>query len=395
MTATQAILAHYQHLRADPREAALATVVKVEGSAYRRPGARMLVSPQGTRFGAISGGCLEADVALRAQQVLTTGEADYVLYDTRHANADLIVELGCQGAVGILIERTDNRQVRDSLQFLASFTQERGEGAMATVFRIEGDCPVQIGERLLQRGSEAVGGSLAISCLSTSLQQACGQVRQSGHAQTRTVRFSSGLAEVLIEPVHSPPALLLCGAGQDAIPLAQIARLLGWQVTVVDHRPSLLTKERFPGAETVLVSHPPRLPDYGAPDARTAVVLMTHSYIQDRLWLQHLLPQPFAYIGLLGPRKRAAQLLEDLRAEGTGFDAAWLSRLHSPVGLDLGSETSEEIALSVLSEIQAVLHNRAGGFLRDRQGSIHPTSSSPGAVCGEGGLEGGICPLVA
>jgi xanthine dehydrogenase accessory factor len=393
MTATQTILAHYQHLRTDHREAALATVVKVEGSAYRRPGARMLVSGEGTRIGAISGGCLEADVVLRAQQVITTGEAEYVLYDTRHANGDLIVELGCQGAVGILIERTDNPEVQGSLQFLASFTQERGEGAMATVFRIEGTCPVRVGERLQQRGQEAVGGSLATSCLTASLQQACGQVRQSGHAQTRTVRFSSGLAEVLIEPVHSPPALLLCGAGQDAIPLAQMARLLGWQVTVMDHRPSLLTQERFPGAETRLITQPERLPDYCTPDARTAVVLMTHSYVNDRLWLQHLLPLPFGYVGLLGPRKRGAQLLADLRQEGTVFDAAWLGRLHSPVGLDLGSETSEEIALAVLSEIQAVLHDREGGFLRDRKGSIHPTSSSPGAVYPERSFEVASCPL--
>src|SRR5207247_427612 len=152
--------------------------------------------------------------------------------------------------------RADDPQVLSSLEFLASFVQEWGQGAMTTVFRVEGDCPVRVGERLLQRAQEAGYGSLATSCITASLQQECMHVMQSGHAQTRMVTFPSGRAEALIEPVQSPLSLLLCGAGQDAIPLARMARLLGWQVTVLDYRPSLLTSERFPGAQTVLITEP-------------------------------------------------------------------------------------------------------------------------------------------
>jgi xanthine dehydrogenase accessory factor len=199
MTATQAILEQFQRMKPDNMCAALATVVKVEGSAYRRPGARMLVSPDGRRLGSISGGCLEADVALRAQQVLATGQPDYVLYDTRTSNGDLLVELGCKGAVGILIERADNPEVRGSLEFLASFAQDRGEGAMATVFRVEGDCPVRVGDRLLQRAQRAIHGNLATSWITAALQQDTAQVMQSGYAQTRTYTFTEGVAEVLIE----------------------------------------------------------------------------------------------------------------------------------------------------------------------------------------------------
>lgn len=395
MTETQAILEEYQHIKANKGCAALATVVKVEGSAYRRPGARMLVSPDGRRIGAISGGCLEADVVLRAQQVIATGKWDYVLYDTRTANGDILFELGCKGAVGVLIERIDTPDVCDSLEFLSAFVGKRGQGAIATVFRVTGDCPVRVGERFLQHEQRTGYGNLTASCIAEALQQECGQAIQSGHAQTISYSFPSGCAEVLIESVQSPLSLLVCGAGQDAIPLVQMARLLGWQVTVLDHRPSLLTSERFPGAETVLITQPLHLSSHCTPDARTAVVLMTHSYIHDLLWLQYLLPLPCLYIGLLGSRTRAAQLREDLRQEGAVLDPGWLSRLHSPVGLDIGSETSEEIALAVLAEIQAVLNDREGGFLRERQGAIHPVFSSPGAVNPEHSFHITACSLAA
>ena len=395
MTEMEAILEQYRQIGPDDLCAALATVVKVEGSTYRRPGARMLVYLDGRRIGSISGGCLEADVVLHAQQVITGGASEYVLYDTRVANGDVVFELGCKGSVGILIERVDNPGVLRSLEFLASSAQERGQGAMATVFRVAGDSPVRVGDRLLTRTREAVRGSLATSCITAYLQQECAHVMQSAHAQTRMVTFPSGRVEVLIEPIQPPPALLLCGAGQDAIPLVRVARLLGWQVTVLDYRPSLLTPERFPGAEIALITQPERLPEYCAPDARTAVILMTHSYVHDRLWLQHLLPLPFPYIGLLGPRNRAEQLLEELRQDGAVLDAACLARLYSPVGLDIGSETPEEIALAIVAEIQAVLNDREGGFLRDRKDSMHPVSSSPGTVYPERSFQVVACPLSA
>lgn len=395
MTEMEAILEQVKQICADHQGAALATVVKVEGSAYRRPGARMLIFPDGRRIGSISGGCLEADVVMRAQQVVNTGESEYVLYDSRVSNGDVVVELGCRGAVGILVERVDNPAVLHSLEFQASLVRGRGQGAMATVFRVAGESQIRVGDRLHTRTWEAVGGSLASSCIAASLLQECADVSHTAHSQTRTITFPSGRAEVLIEPIQPPPALLLCGAGQDAIPLANVARMLGWQVTILDHRAALLTPERFPGAETVLMARPECLAEYLAPDARTAVILMTHSYSHDRLWLQHLLPLPFPYIGLLGPRTRAERLWEDLHKDGVVLDATWPARLHSPVGLDIGSETPEEIALSMVAEIQAVLNDREGGFLRRRKGPMHDDFCSPPAASAERSFPVEACPLSA
>lgn len=356
---------------------ALATVVKVEGSAYRRPGARMLIYPDGRRTGSVSGGCLEADVVVRAQQVMKTGQPDYVLYDSRNANGDVVLELGCKGAVGILIELATSPEVLSSLEFLASFQRERGQGAQATVFHVGGDCPIRVGDRLLRGRNGGVQGRLCLPRIAPVLREELALALQRGQARTGTFPIGNGYAEMLFEPVQSPIALLLCGAGQDAIPLSQCALQLGWQVTILDHRPSLLTPERFPGAATLLVPRPERLREVKTLDRRTAAVIMTHSYAQDKEWLQHLLPSPLGYLGLLGPRKRAEQLRTDLSREGFLFDAERLARLHSPTGLDIGSETPEEIALAIVAEIQAMLHNASGGFLRERTGSIHATTRSP------------------
>jgi xanthine dehydrogenase accessory factor len=353
------------------RPSALATVVKVEGSAYRRPGARMLVASDGSRIGSVSGGCLEADVALHAHQVAETGVSEYVLYDARTSNGDVVAELGCKGAVGVLIEPADRPCVLASLQFLAGFARERGEGAQVTVFRVEGDCPVHVGDRLMQRGQGAPQGDSDAPDLTRLLLPHLAQAVRERQAQTRTLSFPAGSAEALIEPARSPISLLLFGAGQDAVPLAQMASLLGWQVTIVDHRPSMLSSERFSGIRTLLVSRPEQRKELLVPDARTAAVIMSHNYLQDLAWLRHLLPSPLRYIGLLGPRKRADQMRADLGREGIAPNSEVLSRLYSPTGLDIGSETPEEIALAILAEIQAAMQDRSGGFLRERKGPIH------------------------
>jgi len=359
------------------RSSALATVVKVEGSAYRRPGARMLVGPDGSRIGSVSGGCLEADVALHARQVAASGIPEYVLYDSRSSNGDVIAELGCKGAVGVLIERVDSPYVLASLQFLTGFAQDRGEGAHVTVFRVEGECPVDVGDRLMQRARGPLQGSRQALAIASRLLPHMEQAMQEGQARTITLSFSAGRAEALIEPIQSPLSLLLFGAGPDAVPLAPMASLLGWQVTVVDHRASMLSAERFPGAATLLLSHPDHWKDLPTLDARTAAVIMSHNYLRDLAWLRRLLRSPLRYIGLLGPRKRAEQMRADLCQDGLLTDPEILSPLYSPTGLDIGSETAEEIALAIVAEIQAALHDRSGGFLRERKGPIHSHSEMP------------------
>ncbi len=377
--------------------AALATVVSVAGSAYRRPGARMLVYSNGDRVGAISGGCLEADVAQRGLRVLESGEPDYVFYSANISNGDVIAELGCKGSVGVLIEplplapldldfgTIDARSpARECLQFLGSFQNRRGRGAIATVYHIEGTSVLQPGDRFLQRSGEAIHTVLnphrdqrcseCIQALLPRLQIDIAECMRDAYPRNQLYELSNGVVSVLIEPVYPPIALLICGAGQDAQPLAAVADLLGWDVTVIDHRESMLAAGRFPGARTTHTREPDAIVEL-ALDDRTAVVLMSHSYERDSEWLRHFSSAEIGYLGLLGPRHRAEEML---MTHGLLSSAEpQYVPIFSPIGLDIGAETSEEIALAIVAEIQSVLSGSSAGYLRDRSGPIHrPVSIS-------------------
>ena len=313
--------------------AALATLVKVEGSSYRRPGARLLLLADGRRVGSISGGCLEDDVVLRAQQVLADGRATTAVYDTTTEN-DLVwgVGLGCQGVVHLVIEPLP--PVRPAwLGALADNLRARRDTALAV--RCAGEKPPG-------------------TCLAADLAEC---ERPAG--------------TVFLETIAAPPALAIFGAGDDAQPLVRLAKEIGWHVTVIDARASYATRERFPGADAVVVAAAAPWPAQLKPDARTFAVVMTHRFAEDVQLLRTLLPQPLAYLGLLGPRKRTDRLLGQLQVEGFNPDAMMLERLHAPVGLNLGGSTPETIALSILAEMQSRRSGRQPGHLRDSAGPIH------------------------
>ncbi len=351
--------------------AALATVVKVEGSAYRRPGARMLIFSDGFRLGTISGGCLEADVAARAVKIMTTNTPGVIRYDSR-SGFDPVTEMGCSGAIEILVEPI-NSSVIHSLEFIASFEQERGSGFIATVFRTESGCTVSDGYRLMHRWQNNFAGDVLDDLILSDMQSSLEKVRTENIPVVQTVSLPGwkGQAEILIEPVQSPISLILCGAGYDAVPLSQIAAILGWNVTIIDHRDFLLDAHKFPESIRLV---PDRLKEEIRFDDRTAVITMTHSYERDREWLKNLLTTDVGYIGVLGPKKRTEQMQGDLLEEGFALNDLDRMKLHTPTGLDLGAETAEEVALSIVSEIQAVFNRRNGGFLRDRKVSIHTHS---------------------
>ncbi len=338
--------------------AALATLARVRGSSYRRPGARLLLAANGGRTGAISGGCLEDDVLLRAKAVAASGVAQTVTYDTTAEN-DLVwgVGLGCHGVVDVVIEP------------LAS---EGGAGWTEIVrkaFVAPTDAAVAIGFADGSLGTRAalaagVGKSFwGDETLRKGLQEALTQ-RSSHYEEADGQR-------VFYEYLPMPVPLLIFGAGDDAQPLCQMAAELGFVVKVIDPRPTYATKERFPAADTVTVAKPDELAKWVAVPGRTAAVVMTHHYVHDVPFLRWLLPQPVAYLGLLGPRQRAEKILGDLAAGGLAVTAEMRARLHAPVGLDVGATTPESVALAVLAEIQAVLAGRDGRPLRERGGPIH------------------------
>jgi xanthine/CO dehydrogenase XdhC/CoxF family maturation factor len=311
--------------------AVLATLVHVAGSSYRRPGARLLLLPDGTRVGSISGGCLEEDVLARARRVLASGASEIAVYDTTSEN-DLVwgVGLGCQGVVQIVLERIE-------------VARPAWVAALATNLR--------------QRRA-------------TDLAVGWGKTRPSG-TRLAVTAADRGDEPDFRETIAAPPALVICGAGDDAQPLVRLAKELGWHVSVSDTRAAYATPERFPGADRVMAAPVPECCRGFADDDRTFVVVMTHRYADDREYLRELLPRALPYLGQLGPRKRTDRLLEELARTGTTMEPAYLAKLHAPVGLDLGGGTPETVALAIVAEIQARLAGHAGGSLRDRPGPIH------------------------
>jgi len=352
--------------------AALATVVNAKGSTYRRPGARMLIAQSGWMVGTISGGCLEGDVFERAQQVILSAEPTVVKYDTM-SGEDIVwgLGLGCNGMVQVLIERLAPQSKLNCLAFLAECLRCRQPGVLATVFGVEGQTRVKVGSRLMLHHDNTVTSEIGDCNLTSAVIDDAHTALHDRRSTVKTYQFSAGNAEVLLEAIQPPTPLVIFGAGHDAVPVVHFAKELGWHVTVVDSRPTYATPERFPLADDVILTRPETVHDCVTVNHLTVAVVMTHNYLHDRELLRTLLPSPLRYLGLLGPKSRTERLLQELRQAGITPTYEQLCRLHGPIGVDIGADTPEEIALAIVAEIQAVLANRAGGFLRDRKQPIH------------------------
>jgi xanthine dehydrogenase accessory factor len=362
------------------RGAVLTTVVHVKGSAYRRPGARMLIFPDGRRIGSISGGCLEGDVCRKAWWFTEGGNPSVRVYDTSSED-DAVWEfgLGCNGVVHVLFERVGDRGADGMLRFVAAARTARRAVTVATVVGVADSSPVRLGDRLLFDAAGVRGGALAGSPLEAEVLAQAREcfLRQKSHLAHLSRSAASGAAggyDVFLEWIGPPPALVVFGAGHDAQPLVRFAKEIGWHVTLADGRANYATPERFPDADRVVVLNRHN-PLKGIEITReTAVVMMTHNYPLDAVLLRHILPAKPRYLGMLGPQSRTENLLEEVGMPVTGID------LHAPVGLDLGSDAPVSIALAIVAEIQAALHGRVGGMLKNRQGPIHDAALESGAA---------------
>ena len=368
-------MAAFQATHAAGAPAALATVVNVWGSTYRRPGARMLVKADGQTVGAISGGCLENDVCLRAEGVMASGEAVQVIYDAI-TNEDTLwgLGLGCNGAVQVLIEPLNRPDNEHPLSLIAECTTQNQAGVLVTVFNTEGSNTPRLGDWLLLYPDHSVKHRLRDEELLVGAIADAQIALRDRQSQVKNYTLSNRRIDVLIEWIPPLTPLVIFGAGQDAMPLAQFAKALGWRVTVVDRRPTHATSSRFPMVDDIIQANPEDGLHELLLNAHTAAVIMTHNYWDDREILKVLLPSPVCYLGILGPKHRTEHLLQDLLEDGIAYTPDQLSRLYAPIGLDIGADTPDEIGLSIVAEIQAVLANRSGGHLRDRQGPIHPRS---------------------
>ncbi|MBC8136438.1 MAG: XdhC family protein [Fibrella sp.] len=371
------ILNAAERLRERGEEAVLATVVEVRGSTYRRTGARLLVSQNGWVAGGISGGCLEGDVLRKAWWRTESSGYALVTYDsTTDEDDDMAwgLGLGCNGIVRVLLERLPgNGSEPGPLAFSRRCLAARQAGAAATIYESP-TRPEWIGQRIWHSANET-GGTVADGTLRRALIRDATTVLAAGISRN-TVYVQEGGAAVSVfwEAIVPPPPLVIYGTGHDTLPVIRFAKELGWHVTVVAPRTpanATLMAHRFPGADSVTTGLTEDLSTGVVSNTDTTVLLMTHQYLDDLALLPTILRSPARYVGVLGPRKRADRLLTELARRGESFTPEELHKLHAPVGLDIGANTPEEIALSVIAEIQAAMTGRRGGALRDRADTIH------------------------
>ncbi len=375
MKETTEIAAAWRQARLDGSEALLATVVEAHGSTYRRAGARMLLTSAGWVAGSVSGGCLEGDILQKAWWRTQAGTPALVTYDS--TDEDDIVwgfGLGCNGVVRVLLERLIANDPLNPVDFLARCGDSRAAGVVATVIQSDDPPAVKLGQRVLLSETEAVSNMGEPSLARDVLRDAQSTLAEGG-ADTRTYALAAGHVTVAFERVLPPTPLVIFGAGHDAVPLARLAKELGWHVSVVDTHSVAARPQRFPLADCVLSCAPEDVGQNVDLGARTAAVVMTHSFPQDSVLLPLLLQSPAAYVGILGPKKRTARLLQQMADDGRPITEDALARLHGPIGLDIGADTPEQIALSIVAEVQAALAGRMGGELRRRQAPIYDTAA--------------------
>jgi len=351
---------------------ALATIVGVRGSTYRRQGARLLLTRSQEMVGNISGGCLEGDVMVVADEVMTSGQARLVTYDLT-ADDDVVwgLGLGCNGAVDIFVEPVDP-SAEIFILYRKAIAEEQ---ALAVVTVLSGAAPAGPGPfaqpRLAMWADGARIGTLGDATMDDRAARAGTAAIQEGASRILSLLGSAGAVQAFVEVLRPPIRLVVCGAGHDAVPVVQLAAQMGWRVVVVDSRERFLTRDRFPAARQFIKADPTSAADRVPMDDRTYVVIMTHNYLHDRDLLRGFLRTGAGYLGMLGPRIRTEKILDELRRDGVTVSDRDHGRIFGPLGLDIGGETPEEIALAIVGEIQAVESGRRGGFLRERKGPIH------------------------
>lgn len=336
----------------------LATIVETQGSTYRKPGAQMLIAGDGAAAGLLSGGCVESDLFERAREVIETGLAARVEYDARGPD-DLIwgIGLGCEGAMSIVLSRLDEEHGYQPFAFIEQCRNEDRSSQFAIIARSSNPA-YALGASYLPGAPDGAPPAVARALAeATRLDDSRGARR---NRAPQLVEDDGAVA--LLAPIETPPQVLLLGAGPDAMPVVELAGLMGWRVDVLDHRPAYVAPERFPRARRVALNPANALATHLAHSRYDAAVVMSHHLLSDQAYLEALADSTIPYVGLLGPAPRRARLLAEL-----GDRAERLKpRLRGPIGLDIGADTPETIALAIVSEIKAVLAGRPGGSFSER-----------------------------
>jgi xanthine dehydrogenase accessory factor len=370
MKEIKAIISAYDRIDKTTTHSALATVVRVDGSSYRRAGARMLVMDDGVWVGGISGGCLEGDALKRARLAIANEKPSLITYDTSEADAYQIgVGLGCNGIIDVLFTPLDFKNRKNPVELLKSCVQQdRQTHVLITITRLEGKwMHIHTGDLIpfhhpddLKIVDDAL---LEKQLLDKIIQHKESGKSASDYFELADRRRLSVFIEILLPEMH----LILMGHQYDIYPLSRLIKEIGWRVSIVAS--PLKVNHNLAGiADTICGLD--QLSQMTI-DEYTAILLMSHDYQTDKTNLPKALETKAPYVGMLGPRVRAEKIFRELMEEGKGVSEQDKERIYAPAGLDIGALTPEEIALSLLAEIRAVFSQRDGSSLRLRQSSIH------------------------
>ena len=367
------IINAYNKARKNEKRLALATLVHLNGSSYRRPGARMIVDEEGQLTGAISGGCLEGDALRKAVFCIHTQIPKLVVYDTSdEEDATIGIQLGCSGIIQVLFEPIDENDPLNPIELLKKAIHKRQNTVLVTLYAPQIKKGDTVGTSMLLEDSGEFHNNSSFQFVPETLMQDIKETLTIKKSSFKSYNLNDHPFNAFLSFISPPISLVIVGAGNDAIPLQSIAETLGWEVTIVDGRHTYAKIERFSSACQIIVSKPEKVLQQIPIDEKTVFVLMTHNYNYDYAILKALLEKNIPYIGALGPKKKLDNMITDLKAENIFLNERQKNILYGPVGLELGAETPAEIALSITAEIMSVMHNKKGGSLRNLLTEIHP-----------------------
>ncbi len=373
MKEIKAIVKAYNEIKNSKNSAALATVVRVEGSSYRRTGARMLVLDNGTWIGGISGGCLEGDALKRARIAIHSSRPTLITYDTTDEDPHQIgVGLGCNGIIDVLFTPLDPDDQNNPAEILKKcIIESRETHVLLTITNLTGDWgDLEAGkvirfnraDSLQVLNSPGLEGEISARILD--------QLKENKSAPGQFTDPSKGIIEIFIEILPPEISVVLMGHQYDVYPMSRLLKELDWRVCVCGDILKINPQIRAYADEVIRTSEFSSLPI----DRHTAIILMSHDFRTDKKNLSLALSTSASFIGMLGPRVRSEKIWKELKDEGNPVSLPDMNRIYAPVGLDIGAVTPEEIALSLAAGVKAAFANRNGHFLKFREDPIHPRS---------------------
>lgn len=365
MKEIKSILKLYNTLKGSGERCAIAQVVRVEESSYRREGARMLVFESGVFEGGISGGCLEGDALQRSQIAILRQQPSIVTYDTSREK-EIGVGLGCNGIIDVLISPVSDTS--PLIAMLEKCVAERDEHLIATVTSLQGNmASVSLGQSFYYDAGAGVLEGMPEGGFREYVLERIADVLKNRKSRTFTFESQGAIATVFIELIPPQIHLAVYGDNYDVYPIIEMARVMDWDVSLVGNIQKL-KKERL---QSVANLYPKEFEARPEIDKRTAVLLMAHDYKTDSANLMEVLQSPARYIASLGPRKRFEKMLAEFKSRQIKFSGEEMDRLYAPCGLEIGASTPEEIAASIFAEILSVFAGKSGGMLRYKKGPIH------------------------